>query len=222
MQITKNTFPRIVELTDFADTSTAIPLDTALLKEVVLGMFIDPVVGDLNLGLERSESLSSVSLSGNYSGMFDTTIKYFEEKLITTADDPSPPAYVPNAETADGFKELKEVWYPELAAQGKVVQPSITNDVNKIPKEPRQTLFHYSVKSTADKTVRYNITVYYRDHVFDVVTGDPEEIYDDLPVTRAEHTQGSRPEISKSVFAASQTITYDESVPYNTIKSYYP
>ena len=189
----------VVELREFSETISAISEAT----ENTLGVFIDPVNDELNSGLVRTENKTSATLSGLYSGVFRTTIKYFEEELITSDANP-------NAETEEGFKELKER-YPELAANGQVVQPTITNDVLSIPTEPPQTLFHYSMENPLTIVIPYQITVYYEE-------GDLET----EPITREEHEGDGRPGVTSETFQITQTVDWDESVPYNTIKRYYP
>jgi len=193
----------VVEMSSFSDTVTATgEVDTVTTNdEVPVGVFIDPVSGDLNLGLTRTETDSSVTLSGVYSGVFGTEIKYFEEELVTSDE----------ALTAEGFKALKEK-YPDLDAEGKVVQPSVTNDVLSIPTEPPQTLYSYISKPPLTITVRYNVKVYYHTELTSVTS-----------MTRAEHEQEVvRDNIQSLTSVFSQIVNFDESVPYNTIKAYYP
>jgi len=191
----------VIELREFSETISAIPEAT----ENTLGVFIDPVNGEFNSGLIRTENQASVVLSGLYSGVFRTTIKYFEEGLITSDANP-------NAETEKGFKKLKER-YPDLAAKGEVVQPTITNDVLSIPTHPPQTLFHYSMENPLTVVIPYQIKVYYEE-------GEP--FLETEPITREEHEGGGRPGVTSQTFQITQTVNWDESVPYNTIKRYYP
>jgi hypothetical protein len=193
----------VIELREFSETISAISEAT----ENTLGVFIDPVNGELNSGLVRTENQTSVVLSGLYSGVFRTTIKYFEEGLVTSDGNP-------NAETEKGFKELKER-YPDLAAKGEVVQPTITNDVLSIPTHPPQTLFHYSMKNPLTVVIPYQITVYYEEV-------EAEPFLETEPITREEHEGDGREGITSQTFQITQTVDWDESVPYNTIKRYYP
>tara|TARA_A100001515_G_scaffold31690_1_gene24665 strand:+ start:154 stop:768 length:615 start_codon:yes stop_codon:yes gene_type:complete len=193
----------VIELSNFSQTVTLTgEADAATgLDEVPIGVFIDPVTGSLNDGLTRTETDSSVTLSGFYSGVFGTEIKYFEEELITSDE----------ALTAEGFKALKEK-YPTQAAQGKVVQPTVTNDVLSIPTTPPQTLYSYKSFPPLTVVVQYNIKVYYHTQVSSVTS-----------MTRTEHEQGVvRDSIKSLTYTLSQTVNFDESVPKNTIKSYYP
>jgi N-methylhydantoinase B/oxoprolinase/acetone carboxylase alpha subunit len=199
----QSTLSSVIELSNFSQSVTAIgEVDTGTGNtEIPVGVFIDPTSGKLNLGLTRTESDSSVNLNGVYSGVFGTQIKYFEEELVTSDE----------ALTAEGFKELKEK-YPDLDAEGKVVQPSVTNDVLSIPTEPPQTLYSYISNPPFSTTVQYRVTVYY--NVFSTSVNS---------MTREEHEQGViRDNIRSSTFTVSQTVNFDESVPYNTIKAYYP
>ena len=199
----QSTLSSVIELSNFSQSITAIgEVDTGTTNtEVPVGVFIDPVSGDLNLGLTRTETDSSVTLSGVYSGVFSPEIKYFEEELVTSDE----------ALTAEGFKALKEK-YPDLDAEGKVVQPSVTNDVLSIPTEPPQTLYSYISNPPFSTTVQYRVTVYY--NVFSTSVNS---------MTREEHEQGVvRDNIRSSTFTISQTVNFDESVPANTIKAYYP
>ena len=199
----QSTLSSVIELSNFSQSITAIgEVDLVTTNdEVPVGVFIDPVSGDLNLGLTRTETDSSVTLSGVYSGVFGTEIKYFEEELVTSDE----------ALTAEGFKALKEK-YPDLDAQGKVVQPSVTNDVLSIPTEPPQTLYSYISKPPLTITLQYSVKVYYHAELTSVTS-----------MTRAEHEQGVvRDNLQSSTFTVSQTVNFDESVPYNTIKAYYP
>ena len=193
----------VVEMSSFSDTVTATgEVDTVTTNdEVPVGVFIDTVSGDLNLGLTRTETDSSITLSGFYSGVFGTEIKYFEEELVSSDE----------ALTAEGFKALKEK-YPDLDAEGKVVQPSVTNDVLSIPTEPPQTLYSYISKPPLTITVRYSVKVYYHTELTSVTS-----------MTRAEHEQEVvRDNIQSLTSVFSQIVNFDESVPYNTIKAYYP
>jgi N-methylhydantoinase B/oxoprolinase/acetone carboxylase alpha subunit len=199
----QSTLSSVIELSNFSQSVTAIgEVDTGTGNtEIPVGVFIDPTSGKLNLGLTRTESDSSVNLNGVYSGVFGTQIKYFEEELVTSDE----------ALTAEGFKALKEK-YPDLDAEGKVVQPSVTNDVLSIPTEPPQTLYSYISNPPFSTTVQYRVTVYY--NVFSTSVNS---------MTREEHEQGViRDNIRSSTFTVSQTVNFDESVPYNTIKAYYP
>jgi len=199
----QSTLSSVIELSNFSQSVTAIgEVDTGTGNtEIPVGVFIDPTSGKLNLGLTRTESDSSVNLNGVYSGVFGTQIKYFEEELVTSDE----------ALTAEGFKALKEK-YPDLDAEGKVVQPSVTNDVLSIPTEPPQTLYSYISKPPLTITVRYNVKVYYHTELTSVTS-----------MTRAEHEQEVvRDNIQSLTSVFSQIVNFDESVPYNTIKAYYP
>ena len=202
----QSTLSPVIELTTHSRTVTATgEVDaTTTNDEVPVGVFIDPVSGSLNLGLTRTESTSSVNLSGVYSGVFGTEIRHFEEGKVTVDE-------ITDVPNGIGFEALKEK-YPVLHEEGKVVKRSITNDVLSIPTDPSHILYAYIAKPPFSKTVQYRVKVYY--NVFNTSV---------TSMTREEHEQGVvRDNIRSSTFTVSQTINYDESVPYNTIKAYYP
>ena len=202
----QSTLSPVIELTTHSRTVTATgEVDaTTTNDEVPVGVFIDPVSGSLNLGLTRTESTSSVNLSGVYSGVFGTEIRHFEEGKVTVDE-------ITDVPNGIGFEALKEK-YPVLHEEGKVVKRSITNDVLSIPTDPSHILYAYIAKPPFSKTVQYRVTVYY--NVFSTSV---------TSMTRAEHEQGVvRDNIRSSTFTVSQTVNFDESVPYNTIKAYYP
>ena len=202
----QSTLSPVIELTTHSRTVTATgEVDaTTTNDEVPVGVFIDPVSGSLNLGLTRTESTSSVNLSGVYSGVFGTEIRHFEEGKVTVDE-------ITDVPNGIGFEALKEK-YPVLHEEGKVVKRSITNDVLSIPTDPSHILYAYIAKPPFSTTVQYRVTVYY--NVFSTSV---------TSMTREEHEQGVvRDNIRSSTFTVSQTINYDESVPYNTIKAYYP
>jgi hypothetical protein len=199
----QSTLSSVIELKSFSQNVTAIgEVDTVTTNtEIPVGVFIDPVSGDLNLGITISESTSSINLSGVYSGVFGTEIRHFEEGKVTTDEIPD----------GIGFEALKEK-YPVLHEEGKVVKRSITNDVLSIPTDPSHILYAYIAKPPFSKTVQYRVTVYY--NVFSTSV---------TSMTREEHEQGLvRDNIRSSTFTISQTVNFDESVPANTIKAYYP
>jgi len=190
----------VIELSSFSDSVTATGEvdDVTTNDEVPVGVFIDPVSGDINDGLTRTETDSSVTLSGFYSGVFGTEIKYFEKDKVTVDEPPD----------GIGFEALKER-YPDSV---DLVQRSITNDVLSIPTEPTQILYSYKSFPPLTITVLYSITVYYHTELTSVTS-----------MTRAEHEQGVvRDNIQSLTHTLSQTVNFDESVPYNTIKAYYP
>ena len=202
----QSTLSPVIELTTHSRTVTATgEVDaTTTNDEVPVGVFIDPVSGSLNLGLTRTESTSSVNLSGVYSGVFGTEIRHFEEGKVTVDE-------ITDVPNGIGFEALKEK-YPVLHEEGKVVKRSITNDVLSIPTDPSHILYAYIAKPPFSTTVQYSVKVYY--NVFNTSV---------TSMTREEHEQGLvRDNIRSSTFTVSQTINYDESVPYNTIKAYYP
>lgn len=202
----QSTLSSVIELSNFSQSITAIgEVDTGTTNtEIPVGVFIDPVSGDLNLGVNITESDSSVNLSGVYSGVFGTEIRHFEDGKVT-ADEPT------DDPKGIGFEALKEK-YPDLHAQGKVVKRSITNDVLSIPTDPAHLLYAYIAKPPFSTTVQYRVKVYY--NVFSTSV---------TSMTRAEHEQGVvRDNIRSSTFTVSQTVNFDESVPANTIKAYYP
>ena len=199
----QSTLSSVIELKSFSQNVTAIgEVDTVTTNtEIPVGVFIDPVSGDLNLGITISESDSSVNLSGVYSGVFGTEIRHFEEGKVAADEIPD----------GIGFEALKEK-YPVLHEEGKVVKRSITNDVLSIPTDPSHILYAYIAKPPFSKTVQYRVTVYY--NVFSTSV---------TSMTREEHEQGvARDNIRSSTFTISQTVNFDESVPANTIKAYYP
>ena len=199
----QSTLSSVIELKSFSQNVTTIgEVDTVTTNtEIPVGVFIDPVSGDLNLGITISESDSSVNLSGVYSGVFGTEIRHFEEGKVTADEMPD----------GIGFEALKEK-YPVLHGEGKVVKRSITNDVLSIPTDPSHILYAYIAKPPFSTTVQYRVTVYY--NVFGTSV---------TSMTREEHEQGIvRDNIRSSTFTISQTVNFDESVPYNTIKAYYP
>ena len=199
----QSTLSSVIELSNFSQSITAIgEVDAGTGNtEIPVGVFIDPTSGTLNLGVNITESDSSVNLSGVYSGVFGTEIRHFEEGKVTADEIPD----------GIGFEALKEK-YPDLYAQGKVVKRSITNDVLSIPTDPAHLLYAYIAKPPFSTTVQYSVKVYYHVGTTSVTS-----------MTRDEHEQGVvRDSIQSSTFTVSQTINFDESVPYNTIKAYYP
>ena len=202
----QSTLSSVIELSNFSQSITAIgEVDTVTTNtEIPVGVFIDPISGKLNLGLTRTESDSSVNLNGVYSGVFGTEIRHFEDGKVT-ADEPT------DIPLGIGFEALKEK-YPVLHEEGKVVKRSITNDVLSIPTDPSHILYAYIAKPPFSITVQYSVKVYY--NVFNTSV---------TSMTREEHEQGLvRDNIRSSTFTISQTVNFDESVPANTIKAYYP
>jgi len=202
----QSTLSSVIELSNFSQSITAIgEVDTGTTNtEIPVGVFIDPTSGDLNLGVNITESDSSVNLSGVYSGVFGTEIRHFEDGKVT-ADEPT------DDPKGIGFEALKEK-YPVLHEEGKVVKRSITNDVLSIPTDPSHILYAYIAKPPFSTTVQYSVKVYYHVGTTSVTS-----------MTREEHEQGVvRDNIRSSTFTISQTVNFDESVPANTIKAYYP
>jgi len=54
------------------------------------------------------------------------------------------------------------------------------------------------------------------------VEAEGEPFLETEPITREEHEGDGREGITSQTFQITQTVDWDESVPYNTIKRYYP